>query len=83
MTSQDIIYTNVVHSGVTMIAQQAREDAGHEKSARISVSFPRDVYETIERLAKEKKVSVAWIVRDAAERYIADQWPLLESPPIK
>lgn len=66
-----------------MLTQQSREDVGHEKSARISVSFPRGVYETIERLAKEKKVSVAWIVRDAAERYIADQWPLLESPPIK
>lgn len=24
----------------------------------------------------KKKVSVAWIVRDAAEKYVADQWPL-------
>ena len=73
----------MVHSGVAMLAKQDREDGSHEKSARISVSFPRDVYETIERLAKEKKVSVAWVVRNAAEKYIADQWPLLETPPIK
>lgn len=43
---------------------------------RASVSFPRDLYDTLERIAKEKKVSVAWIVRDAAERYVSEQWPL-------
>ena len=51
----------------------------HEsKSARASVSFPSDLYETLELIAKEKKVSMAWIIRDAAEKYVADQWPLLE-----
>jgi metal-responsive CopG/Arc/MetJ family transcriptional regulator len=48
-------------------------------SARISVSFPRDLYETLDRIAKNKKVSVAWVVRDAAEKYVADQWPLLQT----
>lgn len=47
------------------------------KSTRASVSFPNDLYETLEEIAKEKKVSVAWIVRDAAERYVTEQWPLL------
>ncbi len=46
------------------------------KTLRASVSFPRDLYATLERIAKEKKVSVAWIVRDAAEKYVGDQWPL-------
>lgn len=46
------------------------------KSTRASVSFPRELYGTIEQLAAEKKVSVAWIVRDAVEKYVADQWPL-------
>lgn len=68
----------MVHSGVHMNSQTGRTDMGAEKSARISVSFPRDIYEIIERLAKDKKVSVAWVVRDAAEKYVADQWPLLE-----
>jgi predicted DNA-binding ribbon-helix-helix protein len=31
----------------------------------------------LEQIAKAKKVSLAWIVRDAAERYVSDQWPLL------
>jgi len=46
------------------------------QSPRTSVTFPRDLYQTLEDLAKKKKVSVAWVVRDAAERYVADQWPL-------
>ncbi|MFP3554225.1 CopG family transcriptional regulator [Paraburkholderia sp. SIMBA_049] len=49
------------------------------KTTRVSVSFPHDLYEILERLAKDKKVSVAWVIRDAAEKYVADQWPLLEN----
>jgi metal-responsive CopG/Arc/MetJ family transcriptional regulator len=37
---------------------------------RASISFPPDLYETLEALAKQKKVSLAWVVRDAAEKYI-------------
>lgn len=48
------------------------------KSTRASVSFPPELYNTLELIAKKKKVSVAWIVRDAAEKYVANQWPLLE-----
>ena len=48
------------------------------KTARASVSFPAELYATLERLAEQKKVSVAWIVREAAERYVGEQWPLLE-----
>ena len=40
---------------------------------RASVSFPRDVYRSLEDIARQKKVSLAWVVRDAAERYLADQ----------
>ena len=45
---------------------------------RASVSFPTDVYADLERLAAAKKVSLAWVVREAAERYVADQSTLLE-----
>jgi predicted DNA-binding protein len=45
---------------------------------RASISFPPDVYETLGVIAKEKKVSLAWVVREAAEKYIADKWPLLK-----
>lgn len=48
------------------------------RTTRASVSFPSEVYAELERIAAAKKVSVAWVVRDAAERYVAEQWPLLE-----
>jgi predicted transcriptional regulator len=47
-----------------------------EQSTRISVTFPGDVYASLEIIAKGKKVSLAWVIRDAAEKYIAEQWPL-------
>jgi len=47
-------------------------------AVRASISFPPDVYETLEVIAKEKKVSLAWVVREATEQYIADKWPLLK-----
>ncbi len=43
---------------------------------RASVSFPPDIYRTLEKMAWQKKVSLAWVVREAAEKYVADQWPL-------
>lgn len=43
---------------------------------RASVSFPPELYHTLEQIAKQKKVSVAWVVRDAAEKYVDDQVPL-------
>lgn len=57
---------------------QAESADGHERAPRASVTFPPDLYRTLEAIAKAKKVSVAWVVRDAAERYVADRWPLLE-----
>jgi predicted DNA-binding ribbon-helix-helix protein len=40
---------------------------------RASISFPLALYETLEDIAKQKKVSLAWVVRDAAEKYVADR----------
>jgi metal-responsive CopG/Arc/MetJ family transcriptional regulator len=40
---------------------------------RASISFPPALYETLEDIAKQKKVSMAWVVRDAAEKYIASE----------
>ena len=42
-------------------------------TVRASISFPSHLYEMLEELAKQKKVSLAWVVRDAAEKYVADQ----------
>ena len=42
-------------------------------SVRATITFPPDLYETLEEFAKQKKVSLAWVVREAAERYVADE----------
>jgi len=39
------------------------------------VTFPTALYQALEEIARLKKVSVAWVVRDAAERYVAEQNP--------
>ena len=45
---------------------------------RASISFPPELYHTLEEMAKQKKVSIAWVVRDAAEKYVADELPLFK-----
>lgn len=49
-----------------------------EKKVRTSVSVSPELHKTITNIAKKKKVSSAWVVRDALEAYVRDQWPLLE-----
>jgi predicted DNA-binding protein len=62
---------------VTVINGDAKQMKAEGAAAiRTSISFPPDMYETLEVIAKEKKVSLAWVVREAAERYIAEKWPL-------
>lgn len=57
----------------------AKQKAHRSKRAnpRASISFSPEQYAEIERIAAAKKVSVAWVVREAIDRYIAEQWPLL------
>ncbi|MGO9324654.1 MAG: CopG family transcriptional regulator [Terracidiphilus sp.] len=47
-----------------------------ERSPRLSVTIPPETYDSLERIARKKKVSLAWVVRDAAERYVSDEFPL-------
>jgi predicted transcriptional regulator len=50
------------------------------KSARASVSLPTELHQMLDQIAKSKKVSFAWVMRDAAEQYVAAQWPLFGKP---
>jgi metal-responsive CopG/Arc/MetJ family transcriptional regulator len=50
--------------------------AESEPSTRTSVTFPAEVYSSLEIIAKQKKVSTAWVIRDAAEKYVSEHWPL-------
>ncbi len=56
---------------------EAEKKTASKAAVRASISFPFDIYGTLESIAREKKVSLAWVVREAAEQYIGSKWPLL------
>jgi hypothetical protein len=76
----EIILTKLHLTGVrwciyqrgTLMARRAES----EPSTRTSVTFPAEVYASLEIIAKQKKVSMAWVIRDAAEKYVSEHWPL-------
>lgn len=76
------LWCTVVHVLGTHIMKptgkgQHRESKEAEgASVRASISFSQDLYQTLEEIAKRKKVSLAWVVREASEQYVEAQWPL-------
>jgi len=40
---------------------------------RSSISFPQEIYATLEEIAYEKRVSLAWVVREAVVFYLKGQ----------
>ena len=72
-------WCSVVHNAGGVMATKAKKPSklrAGPRMPRASVSFPDELYTTLESIAKQKKVSVAWVVREAAENYVSDQWPL-------
>ena len=59
-----------------MGAKRGRKPTGKPPATRASASLPPEIYAALQDIAKQKKVSVAWVIRDAAEKYLAEQWPL-------
>jgi len=53
-------------------SQRRSQKAQNKAAIRASITFPPDLYETLEEIAEEKKESLAWVVRDAAEKYVAE-----------
>lgn len=75
-----VVYGGASHQGCsTMAANSKKKTADEGKTARMSISFPAELYETLNEIAKEKKVSFGWVVREATEKYVEDRWPLLGS----
>lgn len=59
--------------------RKAKPVSADSSSVRATISFPLDLYQTLEGIAQQKKVSLAWVVREAVEQYIADKWPLFKN----
>ena len=47
-----------------------------KKSTRTTITVPAEDYEELERIAEKKKVSVAWVVREAVHRFLTAEAPL-------
>jgi predicted DNA-binding ribbon-helix-helix protein len=47
-----------------------------KKSTRTTVTLPTQDYRELERIALRQRVSVAWLIRAAVDRYLTDQSPL-------
>jgi hypothetical protein len=60
------------------VATNTFNSENEASSVRATISFPSDVYATLDEIAKQKKVSLAWVVREATEKYLEDKWPLLK-----
>lgn len=57
---------------MTKKRSQGRSLKAQRKAVRASITFPPDLYETLEEIAQQKKVSLAWVVRAAAEKYVTE-----------
>lgn len=47
-----------------------------KKTVRTSVTVLEGDYREIEAIAERKKVSVAWVIRDAVEQYLTREFPM-------
>ena len=78
------IWCNVVKTvkGTGKMVQKreakAKKKAPSTEAVRASISFPPDMHGTLEQIAKDKKVSLAWVVREAIDTYLGEKWPLFK-----
>ena len=68
--------TRVVYCGAPPNGFTVSQEKSGASSTRTSVTIPKETYASLEAIAKRKKVSVAWVIRDAAEKYVVEQCPL-------
>jgi len=40
---------------------------------RLSITVPSDEHTALQRIATDKRVSLAWVVRDAVTKYLSDR----------
>lgn len=59
-----------------MAHSSKQADSGGSDSTRITVTLPQADYEQVCRIAKSKRVSASWVVRDAVTDYLHRDIPL-------
>lgn len=56
-----------------------RSQNGSGETTRTSVSLKHTDYEHIAQIAAQKKVSIAWVIREAVEKYLEAKAPLFKA----
>jgi hypothetical protein len=63
----------VVHSDAIMSQKPLHNYHGEQDAPkRATVSLPQGDYNRLEEIAYQKRVSVAWVIRDAVTEYITE-----------
>ncbi len=52
-----------------------RQPTQRDAVERLSISVPKEDKEALERIAETKRVSLAWVIRDAVSRYLNEKNP--------
>jgi predicted transcriptional regulator len=59
-----------------MKANSSRKSKKPSQTVRLSVTLPQNLHDNLESLAEKQDVSLAWVMRKAAEQYVENQNPL-------
>lgn len=62
-------WCKVVHN----IVMPQRPISDSEQTVRLSISISKDTYLELENISSEKKVSIAWVVRESIEKYLKEK----------
>lgn len=54
-----------------------RKDPNENTPHRLSVTLTDEQHRELIEIARKNRVSAAWVVREAVERFLKDQMPLL------
>jgi predicted DNA-binding protein len=72
------MYCDVWGDGFMKTKKKATTKELSGKMRRTTVSLPAETQEQLEMVAKQKKVSVGWVIRDAIDKYFATNAPLYQ-----
>lgn len=68
-----------MHDDARMSAEpsQRNQQERKAKACRITVTLPPEDYKELCAIAEKHRVSASWVVRDAVDRYLTAEMPLL------
>lgn len=63
----------MVRSGAMKTSPKSRHPVSGSSVERLSISISSEEKAALQRIAESKKVSLAWVIRDAVSHYLAGQ----------